>query len=302
MLKKKKKPEPTIKRLVILDGNHLAYRAYYKFTNLKTIDGQNTALIYGMPYIVESLIRKLSPTKVVAVFDGGRSRYRKTILPDYKKREQKLGFDKEDFYKQRDIGKEIFMALGINVAYQRHQEADDIITMITRIFFGEDWEIIIVSGDKDFNQLIKYNVSVFNTSKNKLIHEFNIEEEIGCTARQFMDFLCITGDKSDNISGYPGIGEVRGKKLLKQFGSVSNFLDSSEKFGNVDKEKLEKIYIRNKQLIDLRYYYNRFMQGKPIPWINEDEAFDEERLRKLCSIYEIGTFMKPQFIHTFKNL
>ena len=290
------------KKLAIFDGNHLAYRAYYKFSNLKTLDGENTAIIYGMPYVAESLIRRLAPDKVVMVFDGGRSRYRKKLLPTYKERDQKLGFDKESFFKQKDIGRDILISLGVRVAYKRYWEADDIIAMIARRFWGDDWEIVIVSGDKDFNQLIKYNLSVYNVGKGILLHEFNLKEKVGYTPQQCVDYLCLTGDKSDNISGYPGIGEVRATKFLEQFGSINDFLNSNEKFSVIDKDKLKEIYQRNIELIDLKYYYRKHMIHEEIPWINPDSRIDMDQVRKLCNKYEINTFLKPQFINTFKNL
>ena len=133
-----------LKRLVVFDGNHLAHRAYHKFANLKTIDGKKTSIIYGMVYIIESLVRRLGPDDVIVTFDGGRSSYRLGILPTYKDRDKKLGFDYEDFSSQRDVGKQIIKHLGIRVAQKKGYEADDIISMITREYSGLGWEVIIV--------------------------------------------------------------------------------------------------------------------------------------------------------------
>jgi len=296
-------------RLVIFDGNHLAYRAYYKFMNLQTLDGAKTGVIYGMPYITESLIRRLSPDKVVVVFDGGRSLFRIGLLPSYKERDKKLGFDVEDFFRQKDMGREIFMALGLLIAYQKNMEADDLIAMITRRYSQKEWDVIIVSGDKDFNQLISYpepglhgEITIYNTGKGKEIGYTTLPKLVGYTVEQTVDYLAITGDKSDKISGYPGIGPKRALDLLNKYGSVKNFLKSGDKFGKIDKEKLKGIWKLNKQLIDLKFFYRKFLMGEKIPWINPVEKFDEDKLKKICSTYEINSFLKPQFIKTFKNL
>ena len=296
-------------RLVIFDGNHLAYRAFYKFGNLKTIDGTKTGVIFGMPYIAESLIRRLSPTKVVVTFDGGRHKSRLELWPDYKKRDQKLGFDKEDFYFQKDEGMKMFMALGLRVAWAKGWEADDLIAQITRRYTNGGWEIVIVSADKDFHQLIKpYNnenghgaVSMFNVSKGIMIDDRVLKSITNYSPEQCVDYLCLRGDKSDNIPGYPGIGEKRAIQFLEEFGSIKRFLKYGDKFGKMEKEKLREIYKRNKGLIDLQFFYRKHMMKLPIPWVNHGEM-DMETLNILCPIYEINTFLKPQFFNTFKKL
>ena len=298
-----------LKRLVILDGNHLAYRAYYKFMNLKTLDGVRTGVIFGMPYVAESLIRRLGPDKAVVVFDGGRSKFRKGLLPNYKEREKKLGFDAENFFWQKDEGRDLFMSLGLQVAYQRHEEADDIIYSITREYSLKEWNVIIVSGDKDFNQVIlPYNqgihgeVTVYNVGKGKEIGYTTLPKLLGYKAEQTVDYLCLTGDKSDNIPGYPGVGPKRALKFLEQYGSIRSYLKSGEQFGKIDRKKLRQVWRLNRKLIDLRYYYQKFNSGKSLPWLNEDKDIDMERLKRICFKYEINSFIKPQFLKTFKNL
>lgn len=290
------------KRLVIFDGNHLAYRAYYKFGNLKTLDGVRTAVIYGMPYVAESLIRRLGPDEVVVVFDGGRSPYRMDLLPSYKQREQKLGFDKEDFYRQKDVGMELFQALGLRICWKKKFEADDLIAMIARRYAKANWDVVIVSGDKDFNQMISEDISVYNTSKAIMYTPRNLKKEQGYTPEQTVDYLSLLGDKSDHIPGYPGIGPVKALQLISEYGTIKNFIKSGAKFGKVDNEKLEEIRKLNKKLIDLNFFYRKFLMKESIPWLNPDYGFDEEKLKLLCGSYEINSFLKPQFIKTFKSL
>lgn len=295
-------------KIVIFDGNHLAYRAYYKFANLKTLDGVKTSIIYGMPYIAESLIRRLSPNEVAVVFDGGRSNFRMRLLPTYKAREKKLGFDVEDFRRQKDVGRDIFMSLGLSVAVKEHTEADDIIAMITRRFSVGEWDVIIVSGDKDFNQLITFpvkgingEVTVYNTSKGRQFEYNTLEKEVGYRPEQCVDYLSLVGDKSDHIDGYPGIGPVKALLLLKKYGSIGGFLKSGDKFGKVNKVKLLEIWKRNKKLISLKYYYRKFLKREAIPWLYQ-EGINLDKFKKLCGTYETNSFLKPQFINTFKNI
>lgn len=298
------------KTLVIFDGNHLAYRAYYKFTNLRTLDDFKTSLIYGMPFIAESLIRRLSPNEVVVAFDGTRSLYRLGILPNYKNREKKLGFDAENFHKQKDIGRELFMALGLKIVYDKDEEADDIIAMVARRYSIKGWNVIIASGDKDFNQLIidkdkgQGSITVYNPSKgkNKIYDSYNLFKEVGYHPRDTVDYLSLLGDASDKIPGFPGIGDKRARQLIDTFGGVKEFLKSDEKFGKVNKKELEEIWKRNKKLIDLKFFYRKFFMKKSIPWVNHDAKFNQEKFKKLCGLYEINSFLKPQFLNTFKKI
>lgn len=295
------------KRLVIFDGNHLAYRAFYKFTNLKTLDGVRTGVVYGMPYVAESLIRKLSPDKVVVAFDGGRSKFRLGLLPDYKKRDKKLGFDAEDFYRQRDLAGEIFMALGLQIVWKKGYEADDLIAMVTRRYSNVEWDVVIISGDKDFNQLVMPNITgshgeVSVHGKTKTITYRNCKKELGYTPEQCVDYLSLLGDKSDNIDGYPGMGPVKTTQLLEKYGSITEYLISGEKFGKIDNEELKRIWKLNKKLIDLKYFYRKFLIKEAIPLLNPNAKFDMDKVRLLCGENEINSFLKLQFIKTFKSL
>ena len=277
--------------------------------NLRTLDGVKTSVIYGMPYVAESLIRRLGPDEVVVVFDGGRSTFRMGLLPSYKDRDKKLGFDASDFHRMKDEGKKLFMALGLKVVHQKYMEADDLIAMIARRYSQKEWEVVIVSADKDFNQLIMPSVtglhgavSVFNVTKNKMLDDLNLKQLYGYSPEQTVDYLALTGDKSDRIDGYPGIGPTRATKMLEQYGSVKAFLKSGDKFGKVDNEKLREIWKRNKKLIDLKYFYRKFLMKGAIPYVNPNAEFDLKLLQSICGMYEINSFLKPQFINTFKNL
>jgi DNA polymerase I len=290
------------KTLIVLDGNHLAYRAYYKFPNLKTFDGVNTSIVYGIPYITESLIRRLSPDRAIIAIDGGRSEYRKSLLPSYKEREQKLGFNRQDFYRQRKDALDIMKTLGIQVVGKKGFEADDLIAMLCRRYTDAGWKVIILSADKDFNQLIGIDVSVFNTGKGIMFTKENLYDQVGYEPCQCVDYLCLRGDKSDGIPGYPGMGEKKSKGFIKKFTSIRFFLHSPEIFGNVDKSKLKDIYTRNRHLIDLNYFYRKFLFKVPIPTENQIPEFSEIKLKKLCNIFETNSFLKPQFINTYKHL
>lgn len=284
---------------MVLDGNHIAYRAYYKFKNLKTVDGLNTAIVFGVPRIIENLIRTSKyPDRVIATFDGGRSKNRMAIHPEYKKRDQKLGFDREDFIRQKTEVMYTLGHLGLEVAFKGDMEADDIIAMIVRR--NKNYHKTIVSGDKDFNQLVDDTTVVYNSNKRMVLTKDNMKEHTGYHPHQCVDFLSLWGDSSDNIPGYPGIGEKRAAKLLEKFGSIKGFLASDDSFGKTDKNKLKELHKLNKKLIDLRYYYRKHLMHEKIPYL--DIPNNMEQFEMACKINETNSFLKPQFINTFKYL
>ena len=288
---------------MVVDGNHLCYRAYYKFSNMKTLDGIKTAITYGAPYILESLIRKLAPDKVIVVFDSARHSFRTDLLPDYKHREPKLGFDKEDFFRQRDELIKIFGYLGLPIVKKEGFEADDLIYLVTKRLQVNETEVVIVSGDKDFNQMVNKYVWVWNTSKDFKITYYNMFAKIGYSPNQCVDYLCLIGDDSDNIPGIKGIGEKRAVDFLKEFSSIRNFLkDKESKFGKLDKAMVRESYQISRKLINLDIFYRKFLKSEKIPYLINPKGVNLKELKKICAKYEINTFTKPDFLATYQSL
>jgi len=158
---------------------------------------------------------------------------------------------------------------------------------------------------KIFNQLIDIHesggsISVFNTGKGILLELSNAKEVLGYEPNQCVDYLCLTGDHSDNIPGYPGIGEKRGLKFLEQYNSIRSYLSTCGQFGKMDNVLLKDIWKLNAKLIDLKYFYRKFFVKEDIP-LKRGE-FNDKVLGNLCHEFEMNSFLKPQFINTYKKL
>jgi len=290
--------------VMVVDGNHALHRAYWKFRNMRNRKGTVTSMIYGLPFILKSLLVKYGPDKVVVVFDGGRNKKRMKLLPTYKAREQKLGFDLENFKEQKDVVIELLQSLGVTVIMQRYQEADDLIYWVCRKNFRKGFETLIISGDKDFKQLINPSVSIFDPNKDSKFTIDNAEVQLGIKPKQVVDYLCLTGDDSDKIPGYPGIGDVYAKDFLKRYSSIKKFLHTKDSYRNIDKAKLETIWKLNKQLIDLRFFYLKYVKRKnlPLPILNPNPKVKVKALKKICEKYNLRSFLLDDFIRPFKNL
>lgn len=290
-------------KILIIDGDNMLHRAYHKYGGFTNISGKPSSMIFGFPYMVRTALTRFKPTKVYAVFDGGRSKYRLSILPDYKKREQKLGFDYENFQDQKTIVKQLMVDLAITVVWEPHYEADDLIYMLCRRHRSD--EVVILSGDKDFHQLISDTITIYSPHKEIELRPKNLKNHFGYEPHQVVDYLCLTGDKSDKIPGYGGIGDIRAKQFISKFGSIKNFLASyNPAMGKtLDPIKLKSVYDKNRTLIDLPYFYRKFHRKKlELPIVNPDPILKLAAVAMVAREYEVTTLTKSDFLSAFKTL
>ncbi len=281
-------------KLIIIDGNNLAHRAHHKF-NFSTSEGVPSSIAYGFFYILSSLIKKFSANQVSIAFDGGRSPYRTDAHPEYKEGRASLGLDKDSFYNQLNDVKEVAPSFGCKVFYKRHHEADDLIYRIVKT--NPDTPKTIVSSDKDFIQLLGIsNLTVFNPFRDKIISILNCKDEYGFDYDEFVDYLILKGDKSDNIPGVRGMGDVRIRAFLQEWGSIETFIESRNTYwGNYN---IEEAWDRNRPLIDLRYFH---LKNPSIirPRVGD---FNPEKIRLFARKYQAGSLAKDSFLKVFQNL
>lgn len=291
-------------KVLVIDGNNMLHRAYYKFQNLRNHKDELTGVIYGFPYILRGLISLHKPQKVIVVFDGGRDKRRMEILPNYKKREPKAGFDPDNFYFQKDKVKELLEMLGVPVIEFKKREADDIIWLVSRKLKRKNHEVVIVSSDKDFNQLITKGISIWNPKADKRFTHLNLKNEVGYEPNECVDYLILEGDTSDNIKGMPGVGPVTALKFIAEKGSIKNYLtDDSIELKKFKRDILEPVYLLNRELIDIRFFCRRNLKEVkfkiPTPTLKKVK---KKKLAYFCATYSITTFVKADFIKTFNNL
>jgi len=285
---------------LIIDGNNTLYRAYYKFNNMTARDGQSTSCIYGFPYIIRRLFDKYQPSDVYIVFDKGKSTYRRELLPEYKVRTPKLGFDFQNFMEQKEVVMQLCYNLGLKVVIGKEDtEADDLIYKIMRETPGHK---VIISADKDFHQCISDDCSIYNPGKDVELNAHTFKHHIGYDLKYALDYLVLNGDDSDNIPGYPKVGPKTALAFLDKYGSIENYLESGETFKPLDNTKFRELITRNNGLINLRHYYIKFERKTKLPYyIDENPKLNVMEIAKISKLYSITTFTKPEFIDTFKN-
>lgn len=286
------------KVVLVVDGNQHCYRMYHKMPDLK-YGPFNTGIIFGFIQAVHGWLNTFNPSVLIVCWDGGVSEERRKILPGYKVRDKAKDFDADDFYFQRETLIEVLNSLNIIQYKNPGVEADDLIYTSVRKYRKHN-KVIIASRDKDFKPLIGPNVKIWDDYNKRLLHTKNFEKIEGMPKELFFDYLCIVGDKSDKIPGYPGIGEARAKKILSK-GNVKQFLkDHSHYYNFVDKSKLEQVYKRNRKLISLYYHwknYGRYLSPDEV--MKNTRKFDPVLFKRHCNRLGFKSFKSEAFHKPF---
>ena len=250
-------PPTTKPTLMLLDGNSLAFRAFYALPaeNFKTQGGLTTNAVYGFTAMLINLLRDEKPTHVAAAFDVSRKTFRKEKYPEYK---EGRAATPDEFRGQIDITKEVLGALGITVLAEDGFEADDLIATLATQAEAEDFRVLVVTGDRDSLQLVTDDVTVLYPKKGVSdLHRFTpdaVVEKYGLTPTQYPDFAALRGDPSDNLPGIPGVGEKTASKWINQYGSLQALVDHVDevkgKVGDSLRANLSSV-ILNRELTDL---------------------------------------------------
>ncbi len=229
-------------KLVLIDGNSIAYRAFFALPLLNNEKGVYTNAVYGFTTMLLKIIEEEKPTHMLVAFDAGKTTFRHQTYGEYKGGRQKTP---PELSEQFPLVRELLDAFDIARYEAENYEADDIIGTLAKQAAEKEWEVKVFSGDKDLLQLVSPRVTVALTKKGitnvEYYDEAFIDEKYGITPKQIIDMKGLMGDSSDNIPGVPGIGEKTALKLLKEFGSVEQVLKSIEQIsGKKMKEKLEE--------------------------------------------------------------
>ncbi|TKD67896.1 DNA polymerase I [Pseudalkalibacillus hwajinpoensis] len=229
-------------KLVLIDGNSIAYRAFFALPLLNNDKGVYTNAVLGFTTMLLKIIENESPTHMLVAFDAGKTTFRHKTYTEYKGGRQKTP---SELSEQFPVIREVLDVFDIKRYEIKDYEADDIIGTVSLLADKEDWDVKIYSGDKDLLQLVSKNVHVALTRKGITdIDTYDpafLNEKYGLTPDQIIDMKALMGDNSDNIPGVPGVGEKTALKLLKQFGTVEAVYESlDEVSGKKLKEKLEE--------------------------------------------------------------
>ena len=230
-------------RLFLLDGTALAYRSHFALarSNLTRPDGQPTGATYGFTMTLRRLLEQEQPDAVAVAFDPPGPTFRHRRYAEYKATREKAP---EEMIAQLDDIRAIVRAHGIPIFEVPGYEADDVIGTLAVQGEAAGYEVLIVTGDKDFMQIVSDKVRLYNVFRRDAEVAIEglaeVEEKFGTTPEHVVDVLAIMGDSSDNVPGVKGIGPKGAIKLIGEFGSVSGLLERLQEVPGVAREHVER--------------------------------------------------------------
>ena len=285
------------KRLFLLDAYALIFRGYYAFIKNPRINskGMDTSAIMGFMNSLMDVIKREKPDHLAVAFDKGGSDYRYEMYTEYKAHRDETP---EAIKIAVPYIQELLRAMHIPIIEKAGFEADDLIGTLAKQAEKENFQVFMVTPDKDFAQLVSENIFMYKPARMgndieiwgipEVLAKFEIEHP-----EQVIDFLGMMGDAADNIPGLPGVGEVTAKKLLKEFGSMENLLANTDKLKGAMKDKIEA----NAELGILSKKLARILLDCPVTFDAADYEVSKPDVEKTDALFMELEFrqMKAQF-------
>ena len=280
-------------KLLILDGNSVINRAYYGVKPLTTREGLYTHAIYGFLNILEKMEKEEQPEAICVAFDLHGPTFRHLQYDGYKA--TRHGMD-EELAMQMPVMKDVLRAMNIPIYECKGWEADDVIGTVGKICSNNDWECVIVTGDRDSLQLIDQNVHVklvvtkAGQTTATLYTEEKFREEYGFEPKKLIDLKALMGDSSDNIPGVAGVGPKTATDLLMKFGSLDGV------YSNIDdksiRPKLREKLVNDKENAYLSYDLATIRPEAPIDFAPVDAIVQPYNKPELYALFQKLEFVR----------
>jgi DNA polymerase-1 len=209
--------------LILVDASSYVYRAYHALPHLSTKQGIPTNAVHGFTNMVLKALREAAPTHLAMVFDAHGETFRSSIDANYKANRPAAP---EDLVPQFGLVREVVRALNLPLLEEPGVEADDVIATLSRRAIAEGFRVVVVTGDKDFMQLVGPDLMLFDSMRDRWTDSKEVEERLGVRPDQVVDLMALTGDQVDNVPGVPGVGPKTAAQLIQQFGSLEKLLSS----------------------------------------------------------------------------
>src|SRR3954447_11849842 len=246
---------PNSKTFYIIDGHAHIYRAYFApFRDLTSpATGEPTKATYVFTQMLMNLIEQRKPDYLCMVIDSGdETVFRKEFFPQYKANRQA---PPDDFHPQEQRILQIVRDSGVPIFAKPGFEADDLIATMARELCEKDFEVFLVSKDKDLRQVLTPCVHMYDPTSDEVIDEKKLEEKVGYTPAEAVEVQTLMGDAIDNVPGIPGVGEKTAAKLIKKYKSAEAVLQHLDELTPKMRENFEKFGDRlpiARQLVTLK--------------------------------------------------
>jgi DNA polymerase-1 len=276
------------KTIYLIDGSSYIYRAYHAVRHLSTSQGLPTNATFGFTNMVLKLLAEQNPEYMAMAFDAKGPTFRHEMYDAYKANRPPMP---EDLVVQIPYIKQVVAGMNIPSLELPGYEADDIIGTLVRAVEGKGFRVVMVTGDKDFKQLISRSVSMWDPMRERTIDYASLKEDSGLEPSQWVDVMALAGDTSDNIPGVPGIGEKTAIQLIKAFGTMERLFQGLDKVTQTKlREKLTRFHdqaILSRRLVAI---------NTEVPLSVEASSFKVPApdSQKLAELFKILEFRKLQ--------
>lgn len=277
------------KKLLLVDGNSVAFRAFFALHNslerFKNKNGLHTNAIFAFHNMFDNVMTKEKPTHVLVAFDAGKTTFRTEMYAEYKAGRAKTP---GEFKEQLPYIRELLTGLGVKYYELPNYEADDIIGTLATKVPKDEYDVVVVSGDRDLTQLasddIKVEVTVKGVSEIESYTPEHIAEKYdGLTPNQIIDMKGLAGDASDNIPGVTKVGEKTAIKLLKEYGTVEGIY---EHIDEIKASKMKENLINDKEKALLSKELATINVDAPVDINVDDLAYSGKDLDKLVPFFK----------------
>ncbi|MDX8401566.1 MAG: 5'-3' exonuclease H3TH domain-containing protein, partial [Mariprofundaceae bacterium] len=266
--------------LVLIDGPNYVFRAFHAIRRLSNAEGMPTNAVFGYVQMLRAILRDLRPTHLAVVFDPEDGTFRNRLYPEYKAHRPPMP---DDLRVQWPWVFEVTRAFRAPLLMVEDYEADDIIATLTREARSRDWEVSIVSTDKDLMQLVTDKVWMVDTMKGVEYGPEEVRKRWGVPPTRIRDLLALTGDSSDNIPGVPGIGPKTAAQLLEQWGDLAGVLEHAE---SIPQPKRRENLLAHADEARLSFDLVRLEDRVPLPVTLDDLAMRKPDAQKLAEVFE----------------
>lgn len=259
--------------ITLIDGNSLLFRAFYGLhASLSRSDGTPINAVYGLCNMILPILNKANEKDYfICVFDASKHTFRTDIYKEYKANRQETP---KELLMQKELSRNLFKSFGIPVLEIKEVEADDVIATLVKKY-SRNFEIRIITSDKDLMQLVSSDVFLYDTLKEKEIREREVIEKFGVKPSSVVDVQSLIGDSVDNVPGVLGIGPKKATELINEFNSLEEIYNNLEKLTNK----------RTKDLLSA----------------NKENAFLSKKLVKLKDDVDLEDFEIVPFIFDYEN-
>ena len=231
------------KEIYLIDGSAYLHRAFHAIKSLSTSTGHPTNATFGFTKMLLKLLREKQPEFVIMFFDVKGPTFRHKMYKEYKANRPPM---EESMAIQIPDIKKVVKVLNIAIVEKQGFEADDLIGTYARLAQEQGFKVVMVTGDKDFIQLITEDCLLWDPMKDKIIDIARVKTDFDITPIEFIDMLGLAGDKSDNIPGVPGVGPKTASALIAEYKSMARI------YANIDDlKKRKKLYqnlLENKKM------------------------------------------------------